>query len=69
MIRNIFRSIKKTARNIFYKVKQQEEAKAYQHKPAKPQLVTTKDPPRYGRVKMNQTNHKRYRHTDPKEVA
>jgi len=61
MIRNIYLAIKRFFHNLFHK----EPTK----QPHQPQLVTNKVPPRYGRIKMNQSNHKRYRHTDPKEVA
>ncbi len=83
MIRNIYRRVKKSARNLFYKAKQQEEAKDFSHQPAPKRVskhcnqthqLSTNHPnkrPKYGRLSLGKSAKlgMRYRHTNPKEAA
>ena len=78
MIKKIYWAIKKFFRNLYYHiqsarlVKVSKQGKVIQiskHRNQTHQLDHDKSPPRYGRIKMNQTNGKRYRHTDPRRVA
>ena len=56
MIKRIYRAIMMFFHNLF-------------SKPTITVLPFPIKPPRYGRIKMNQTSGKRYRHTDPRRVA
>jgi len=69
MIRNIFKKIKK----VFTREKPTERKRVtptYIPPPSKASIekASSQKPHRYGRIKMNQTSGKRFRHTDPRKV-